>query len=669
MSDEAELLMSAWLDGELDDDGVRRLERWLEADPANQRRFLLVAAEHRALGRALAAAPADARPRRRAPARRMPWLVPLATAASLLALAGWWWRSTAPPAPPSAQTAGAETAGQAQADPGPRLAESRGAHLMHAAAASDGSQELRPGDRLEVDPDGAAGILYADGTRIRLLGRAAATLSDDPQGKRLVLQRGSLTATVAHQPPGHPLRIVAATTIVEVVGTELAVTTLAGETAVEVTTGAVRVHPGDGPEQALAAGERLVVAASGAIARAAIGAPTGRTYRLGAGGNVASLAELPELGPGDLVELPAGSFHGARILTGSGTALRPIVLRGIGGEGAVIDGDGVDLSGVGAVPRALLQIQGDQYRLEHLTFVNASNHQNAAAVRGLGAGHVAMIGCRISRCDDGVTGDFADLLLERCDVGECGTPENEGMSHDLYPAGDTLTLRGCHVHDATHGQALKSSARWVEVEGCVIEGAADGEISLIDQPGTERPGSGAVFIGNLVVSHAARHGNTQRFLEIDRENDSGRAGVLRLVNNTCIAGDPRVVFVSTERGAMRIEADSNIFYGSDHIVLSGSGGVLGRNNWLAPSAAVPAGFTQRVADGGGDAPGFVDASRGDFHLAAGSPCIDRATPDATCATAEGGVRSALPALEPDGVTPGLRVVRGSAPDVGAFESR
>src|SRR5258708_3838768 len=102
MSD-GDQLISAHLDGELDEDGQRRLDAWLAADREHQRRFLRLVMDHRALAERTAVERFRTRGRkgetaRRPAARRPAWPRRGALAAGLaLALAGaWaWWHAQA----------------------------------------------------------------------------------------------------------------------------------------------------------------------------------------------------------------------------------------------------------------------------------------------------------------------------------------------------------------------------------------------------------------------------------------------------------------------------------------------------------------------------------------------------------------------------------------------
>ena len=151
-------------------------------------------------------------------------------------------------------------------------------------------------------------------------------------------------------------------------------------------------------------------------------------YRVGAGMMYPTLKSLPALGPGDVVEVGAGVYNECVRWTGSGTAERPITIRGVDGpEMPTVDGRGLTVSGSGGVPRGVcFQIEGDHWVVEHLHFTRAANGENGAGVRVTGAHDTTLRDCKIDGCEMGaVMSDRNDgLLIEFCDIGGNGNPEH-----------------------------------------------------------------------------------------------------------------------------------------------------------------------------------------------------------------------------------------------------
>lgn len=86
----------------------------------------------------------------------------------------------------------------------------------------------------------SAEIVYADGTRIELLGPTKAILQAGDNGaKRLTVVSGVIQADVAPQPADRPFKIVTNTATLEVLGTTLGVEVAEASTQLEVTSGVV----------------------------------------------------------------------------------------------------------------------------------------------------------------------------------------------------------------------------------------------------------------------------------------------------------------------------------------------------------------------------------------------------------------------------------------------
>jgi ferric-dicitrate binding protein FerR (iron transport regulator) len=663
--DGIDALISDHLDGVISDAGSAALEAWLAAGRANQERFLRLVMDHRALLVHHAAlrhqAPGRqrrARPAGGSPARATPFAA-LAALAALLALAVLWWRA---PGAPTSPALGPAPARVATLGAGAGATWRRGAALLAVAAGA----ALQAGDRIQVAPGGWLDLRFDDGTRMRLADDAELVLGDDAPGKRVQLLSGRLEAEFTPQPPGHPALIGTPQAEVTVRGTALTVVSREGESRTEVSHGLVTVtRLTDRAAVAVGAGEYAIAAPQLALAARPLGAASGTVYAVGAGQAYATLAALPALHPGDLVELHPGIHHVAHRWTASGTVLRPITVRGVGGAPATIDGGGL-APGSGGLPHALFHISGANLVIEHLDFANARNGGTAAGILvGDGARHTVIRDCRITLCDKGIEATDDDLRIADCDLGAIGSPGNDGYCHALLLSGARAVVERCDIHDARNGQGIKSRSGYLEIRSCRITDAEDGEIGIVDAP----PGPGAdgnvVLIGNLVASKGGRHGNQQRFIEVGDDAGGSRHGTLYLIGNTFVAADGRNIFVNTAHAAMRTVAESNIFSGSERIALLGAGGFSGRRNWMPATASIPPGAAENVpATAAG--PGFVDARSRDFRLRADAACRDQGLADLRYRDAAGGEQ----AVEPWGV-PGRAPVppapgQGRPRDVGAY---
>ncbi|HEX3132469.1 MAG TPA: right-handed parallel beta-helix repeat-containing protein, partial [Planctomycetota bacterium] len=384
---------------------------------------------------------------------------------------------------------------------------------------------------------------------------------------------------------------------------------------------------------------------------------------VGPGQAYTTIAALPTLVAGDTVNIHAGTYQEVKSWTVSGTAGSPITIRGVGATRPLINANGLDVSGSGSVPRAAFQIQGSYLTIEHLEFANARNGNNGAGIRITGgATNVTVRDCRIHDNDMGMMSDTCDaVLIENSEIDHNGTSSFSGYSHNFYMGGTGITIRGCYIHDASYGQNVKSRAHFVTLLYNRIADSQDGEVGLVDENDTTTANSNAVLIGNTIISKNRGSGwNSARFILFGAESGHDHNGTLYAINNTCIAGTSSITFFITSRPESGLVARNNVFVGSNTLV-SASGAVVGSGNWAQTGATIPAAFTGTVT---GAAPGFVSSS--DFHLAAGSACIDIGTVGAIYLDGSGVSHSAAPTSTYKSL--GVLTARSDSgvPDAGAY---
>lgn len=173
------------------------------------------------------------RPRRRTTASRLPWLL---AAAALLAVAALWWLGGTPP-PVADLAAGTATIARA----GGTLPAAAGTRLL-------------TGDRITTD--GTATVHWPDGSELVLAAGSALALSPRPH-----LERGTVDASIVHQPAGAPFVVATAEAQIEVLGTRFRLAADAGSTRCDLHTGAVRItRLADGRSLQLAPGQSATVA-------------------------------------------------------------------------------------------------------------------------------------------------------------------------------------------------------------------------------------------------------------------------------------------------------------------------------------------------------------------------------------------------------------------------
>jgi len=399
----------------------------------------------------------------------------------------------------------------------------------------------------------------------------------------------------------------------------------------------------------------------GAPARAGI-------YQVGPTRPYHTVGSLPPLNPGDVVEIDPGTYNEVKRWTRSGTAANPIVVRGIGGPRPVFDATGLTVDGAMPNPRAVFQVEANYVTLENLEFRNARNGNNGAGIRVTFGNNVTVRNCRITSCDMGFMCDNnSNLLIEASEIASNGTALYDGYSHNLYLGGNNATLRFCYIHDALYGQNFKSRGHYTELLYCYIADSQDGEIGLVDAAETAPANSHAVMIGNVVISKPRLSGyNSGRFIQFGQDSGGQHNGTLFAFNNTFIAGDGRIQFLSANATGACVVANNNILYGSDRITGAVGGGIGGSNNWMQSGAIVPGTFFTTVQ---GSDPGFIDRAQRNFHLTSGSVCRNRGLNSLTCLDGAGGVHSGVPVLEYVDPLKGRPRPDDGKLDLGAYEYR
>ena len=252
----------------------------------------------------------------------------------------------------------------------------------------------------------------------------------------------------------------------------------------------------------------------------------GATYQIGPTRSLQTVNGLPQLRPGDVVEIDSGTYKELMRWTSSGTATQPIVIRGVGASAPVFDAEGLRVDGVLPRPRAVFQIEGDFVTVENVEFRNARNGDNGAGIRITSANNVTVRGCRITQCDMGIMCDNnRNLVIEACEIAFNGTPLYNGYSHNLYLGGQNATLRFCSIHDALYGQNFKSRGHYTELLYNYIADSQDGEVGLVDAAETRPANSHAVMIGNVIVSKPRQSGyNSGRLSSLDRTPEAITTG-------------------------------------------------------------------------------------------------------------------------------------------------
>jgi hypothetical protein len=348
---------------------------------------------------------------------------------------------------------------------------------------------------------------------------------------------------------------------------------------------------------------------------------------------------------GDTLQLDAGTFAVTQMLKplGSGTAGRPIVVRGAGIGATVISGEALSNS------KALWDVEqnNQQWIFEDFTLAHMRGAQtNARGFFLVNCTDVVVQRCEVTDCWNGFmsTPAATRVTVQYCDVHHNGGLQ--GPAHNMYMSGGTdFLIQHNWIHDAQYGTCYKDRTHNLRLCYNLIENAAiEGyEISLAGDGSAEQ--GDALLLGNVIVKcpTSANQTHLVRF-------EDGRAGTLTLIHNTVI-GQSRNVLVSSI--ARLTTLHNNILY-SGGTIFSGPA-ATGTNNWLGAGRSV-AGLTGSLSS---TSPLFQNPGAGDYRLAPGSPCIDAANPAVFPQPTSQWV--ALPGSA-------RRTVTGSAPDVGAYEA-
>lgn len=300
---------------------------------------------------------------------------------------------------------------------------------------------------------------------------------------------------------------------------------------------------------------------------------------------------------GDIVEIAPGDYT-------SDTAVwraNGLVLKGVGAERAVLDSRGATAQG-----KAIWVIAGNDATIENITFQGAkSPDRNGAGIRLEGRGLIVK-NCLFRDNQDGIlTGASpeSDVTIENSEFVHNGA--GDGYSHNLYIGHIRhFTLQGCWVHDAHVGHNVKTRAQVSDILFNRIGDDVNSDTSyLIDFP----EGGDCRVIGNLLIRRA--NSLQHALASFAEEGANNAAQSLYLVNNTIVSD-------RNDTPPLRISGHP-ILYAVNNLLLVKGAKQSASANLVAPRIAGTFECNKLAA-----ARDFVDATGGDFHLAAGSMAIN-----------------------------------------------
>ena len=212
----------------------------------------------------------------------------------------------------------------------------------------------------------------------------------------------------------------------------------------------------------------------------------------------------------------------------------------------VLDGDGVNYTGAGSTPRAIVQFcaHGSGGTLDGFILCNAHNDtHNAAGVRISQANDVTISRCDIFNNDMGIMSDGrarqqgveplgANQLITHCRITDNGAEEEPGYNHNLYLGGDSVTIQYSEIARAKTGHNVKCRVHRVAISNCSIHDAANREIDLVDSKDcTDVPGSNALISSCSIKKDPLCKGN-HGCIHFGKDGGAAHDGALILNNNS-----------------------------------------------------------------------------------------------------------------------------------------
>jgi len=402
-------------------------------------------------------------------------------------------------------------------------------------------------------------------------------------------------------------------------------------------------------------------------------AASAATYEVGPGQTYANIRDVPweSLGAGDLVLIHhrAQPYQEKFVIAVEGTEQQPFIVRGVpgaGGELPVIDGrDATTRSQINfwGESRGVIKIGGaNSPAVDVPTWIVVESLEirsgrtpysftgrdgltgytdNAASVYIENGQNVLVKNCVIHDSGNGIFVSFAsqNVTIESCWIYDNGI-ENSLYEHNTYTEALGMTYQFNHfgpLRAGCLGNNLKDRSAGLVVRYNWIE-SGNRQLDLVDAEGSSElvnhPSYHQTFVyGNILVEHEG-DGNSQI---LHYGGDSGttsdyRKGTLYFYNNTVVStrsGNTTLMRLSTNEEIA--DCRNNAIYvtaSGDSLALLDDTGVLSiRNNWFKPDWKDCHGsLSGTITDDGGNVtgsdPGFVDEGGQNYHLAAGSGCIN-----------------------------------------------
>lgn len=331
-------------------------------------------------------------------------------------------------------------------------------------------------------------------------------------------------------------------------------------------------------------------------------APGAKTWRVGPGGELATIAEAARLArDGDIVEVQAGSYRGDVAVW----LQKQLTLRAVGGRARLY------ADGRAAEQKAIWVIRHGDFDVSGFDFVGARvPDRNGAGIRFEG-GRLRVADCLFWGNENGIltidSDPASELAVVSSEFGYSGA--GDGLSHNIYVGRlGRFSITGSYLHHANVGHLLKSRAAVSEVTYNRITDEIGGRASYeLDFPN----GGDVRVLGNVVQQ--VRETENSVILSYGAEGLAYASNRLDVASNTLVNDHPYGgTFVHAAPGTQAVVLTNNL--------LVGRGGIQ-----------VPANLTE-ILNPRVDWRVFVRAVRQDYRLneagrtlvfqAAGVPVVD-----------------------------------------------
>ncbi len=338
--------------------------------------------------------------------------------------------------------------------------------------------------------------------------------------------------------------------------------------------------------------------------------------------------------PGDRIEVDAAGMYDGNTCEWTTDNL---VITGVNGRAKI------DLTGVTpADEKGIFTVDAPNATIESFELsgaaISSADGNNGAGIRH-GGTNLTVIDCYLHDNQDGILGSpstagSGSIMIETTEFANNGA--GDGFSHNMY-LGDygSVTVEGSYSHGAIAGHLLKSRG----YVNYILYNRLTDELGTTASYEIDLPNGGTSYvIGNFIEQSAATGNPT--IVTSGEEGTSNPDQQLFFVNNTVVNDLASGTFVALATGTTGL-LENNIFHGGGTV--SSLAGATLTTNWT---------------DAQGD-PMLANQAAYDYHLLAGSPCIDAGTLPMT---------SLVPTEEyVDPLMLEGRSIAGAAIDIGADE--